>query len=466
MNFSDYTLVDAVQALDKPVIPYCPHIPTPKQWELINSTTRETFYGGAWAGGKSDGQLMCALRYVDHSDYHALLLRRTYSDLSLPSAIMNRLHNWLAGTDAKWLAQDHTYLFPSGATVTFGYLENWRDRYRYRSSEVQYVGLDEGQQFSEEDALYTFSYLRKVEGSPIPLRWVLSANPGDIGHDWINKRYGLEGHDLNTRVVGDITIIRSQFEDNPYVDKSSLENLEKLDPVTFAQLRYGNWGINKSGGLFTRESFGIVEAPPNDNSFDSIVRFWDLAATAPERGKDPDYTSGLKLGKIDKFFYVLDLIHGKYDPATLDRILTSTAKLDGYGVRIREEQEGGASGVIVIDTHAKGIFAGYLFAGVRSSGSKLDRARPASAAASKGFIRLVRAPWNTEFLNELQVFPYGSHDDIVDSLSGAFNELNLNALTIPETLSSRGGVFSNLARPEKPPTRAGEPIKPRGSIWR
>lgn len=56
-------------------------------------------------------------------------------------------------------------------------------------------------------------------------------------------------------------------------------------------------------------------------------------------------------------------------------------------------------------------------------GSKVDRARPLSAVAEAGELRLRRAPWNGPFLDELCAFPFGRHDDQVDALSGASSQL-------------------------------------------
>lgn len=50
----------------------------------------------------SDCLLMAALQFVSIPGYSALLLRRTYSDLALPGALMDRAFQWLDGTDAKW----------------------------------------------------------------------------------------------------------------------------------------------------------------------------------------------------------------------------------------------------------------------------------------------------------------------------------------------------------------------------
>jgi len=38
-------------------------------------------------------------------------------------------------------------------------------------------------------------------------------------------------------------------------------------------------------------------------------------------------------------------------------------------------------------------------------------------------LHLVRAGWNTQLIDECEVFPYGAHDDQVDATAGAFNEL-------------------------------------------
>src|SRR4051812_48713519 len=101
---------------------YCPHDPhaNPKQAAFLLFPGLEAFYGGAAGGGKSDALLAGALQYVDVPGYAALLLRRTFSDLALPSALMARAHEWLGPTNARWNDTTKTWTFPSGASVTFG----------------------------------------------------------------------------------------------------------------------------------------------------------------------------------------------------------------------------------------------------------------------------------------------------------------------------------------------------------
>ena len=101
---------------------YIPHEPTHKQLAFLLINTLEAFYGGAAGGGKSDALLMAALQYVHVPYYSALLLRRTYTDLKLPGALIYRSHQWLDDTDAVYNPQDHFWEFPSGATIQFGYI--------------------------------------------------------------------------------------------------------------------------------------------------------------------------------------------------------------------------------------------------------------------------------------------------------------------------------------------------------
>ena len=141
---------------------YIPHEPTEKQaLFLLHDHIPEILYGGSAGGGKSDALLMAALQYVHVPGYAALLLRRTFPDLSLPEAIMSRSFEWLQNTDAHWHDKEKTWNFPSGATLTFGYLDAPRDHYRYQGSAFQYIGFDELTQFKENQYLFLHSRLRR-----------------------------------------------------------------------------------------------------------------------------------------------------------------------------------------------------------------------------------------------------------------------------------------------------------------
>ena len=61
---------------------YVPWTPSPHQSAFLLVPTKEAFYGGAAGGGKSIALLMGALQYVDQPGYNALLLRKTFKDLT------------------------------------------------------------------------------------------------------------------------------------------------------------------------------------------------------------------------------------------------------------------------------------------------------------------------------------------------------------------------------------------------
>ena len=232
--------------------PYIPHDPTKRQAEFLLRDEGEVFYGGAAGGGKSDALLMAALQYVLFPDYSALLLRRTYKDLALPGALMDRASEWLSGTDARWNHQDKVWSFPSGATLTFGYLDNENDKYRYQGAEFQFVGFDELTQFSQTQYAYLHSRTRRLMGSDIPIRVMSASNPGGIGHEWVKARF----------IEGPGAFVPALLDDNPHLDRESYEcALAKLDPVTREQLRHGNWDIGIRGELFDRTWFPMADGP-------------------------------------------------------------------------------------------------------------------------------------------------------------------------------------------------------------
>ncbi|MBE9592085.1 MAG: phage terminase large subunit, partial [Proteobacteria bacterium] len=65
------------------------------------------------------------------------------------------------------------------------------------------------------------------------------------------------------------------------------------------------------------------------------------------------------------------------------------------------------------------------FTGIKSSGSKVVRAQPFSAAVENGNVKICKTcQWIEDMLYELVAFSTkGIHDDIVDALSGAFTAL-------------------------------------------
>ena len=393
--------------------PWAPHYPTPKQKAFLDLEAREAFYGGAAGGGKSDALLMAALKYVDTPGYAAYLFRRTFADLALPGALIDRAHTWLQGTAAKWNDKEHTWTFPSGATVTFGYLESELIKYRYQGTEAQFIGFDELTQFTETQYLYLFSRLRRLAGSEIPLRMRGASNPGGVGHDWVKARFVVPGDSARP-------FVPARLEDNPYLDQLEYcASLNELDAVTREQLLEGDWDVLPEGNMFKRERAEIVEAIPA--AMTRWIRYWDKAGT--EGGGD--WTAGVLMGMAGRTIFVLDAVRGQWSAANRQQVMRQCASLDAQAyplVEIWVEQEPGSSGKESAENTIADL-AGYSIQAETSTGSKVIRANPFSSQWEVGNVKLLRGAWNKAYLDELSAFPNGVHDDQCDASSGAFAKL-------------------------------------------
>ncbi len=417
---------------------YVPWEPSPHQSAFLLVPSREAFYGGAAGGGKSIALLMGALQYVDQPGYNALLLRKTFKDLSQPEALIDISKEWLSNTDARWNQSDHKWTFPSGAVLQFGHMESENDKYQYQGAAYHYVGFDELTQFTEGQYTYLLSRVRrrKTDASAFPLRVRGAANPGGVGHEWVKRRFielpedeeidEGEAEKFKARIF-----IPSGLKDNPHLDQEEYKQmLAELDPVTRAQLMNGDWNIAGDGNMFKREWFDnrIISQVPHDVNLIRKVRYWDLASTdeakaIKEKG-DPDYTASVlqALGD-DGNVYVLEVTRDRLSPAAVEKLVRSKADRDGRtGVAIWMEQEPGSSGVASIFTYKK-LMLGFNFRGDKPSGSKIERARTASAACENGLVYIIRGAKTNAFLNEMEAFPVGAHDDMVDAFSGGIMKI-------------------------------------------
>jgi predicted phage terminase large subunit-like protein len=220
--------------------------------------------------------------------------------------------------------------------------------------------------------------------------------------------------------------------------------LAELDEIEYARLAGGDWWAEAGGNILKREWFAVVprELVPDGCEW---VRYWDLAATEPDRhNPDPDYSAGALMAyhPLSGRVFVVEVVRVRKDPADTEDEVRAVAHRDGPGVPVRIEQVG-ADGKNTVSHYSRNVLPGYNVDGHKVSGlakkhsrriaenenpeensAKVKRVKLWSPRAKRKELVLVRGYWNTDFLDEAQGFPSTSpHDDQVDAVSGGFEVL-------------------------------------------
>lgn len=286
---------------------HIPITPSPTQRVFTMLPHLDALFGGSAGGGKSFILLANAIQHSHVPGCAALILRRTFTELRQPGALLDIAHQWFKGKKGiRYSAEDHTYEFetrwPKGCTfnwepppfkLQFGYLGDYGVEQRYQGAQYVFVGVDEAGHFETDTApTYLFSRMRKpvcpkhqlkenaegemepnyIKTCPIcqmyeglPLRFRMTANPGGPGHGWIKQRYKIEKKILKN-ADGSIKVswagkdperpfIPSTLRDNKFLDqKSYKQSLANLDEIRRQQLEHGDWDISPDSRFNSRHA--------------------------------------------------------------------------------------------------------------------------------------------------------------------------------------------------------------------
>lgn len=412
-------------------------------------------FGGSAGGGKSFGLLMEPLRHIGNSEFGAVVFRRTAVQVRNEGGLWDTSEEIYPHVGAVGTAYNLRWTFPSGAKVSFAHLEHPSDRLGWQGAQIPLIAFDELTHFSEQVFWFMLSRNRSTCGIRPYVRATCNPDPDSFVAEllswWIDQETGyaiparsgvvrwmvregdrIHWFDTSTAAIDQhgpecgaksITFIRSKLEDNRILmerDPGYLANLRSLPMVDRERLLHGNWRIRPAGGsLFRREWFEVVDVAPQDGT---AVRYWDRAATEKRADNDPDWTAGVRLRKSGGVYYVEDLVHLRDRPLGVERSVLNTAKQEPK-IMVGIEEDPGQAGVADAQAYVR-LLDGFNVRLRRPTGDKVTRAKPVSAQAEAGNIKIVRGAWNREFLDELEGFPDAAHDDIVDALSGAYGVLS------------------------------------------
>lgn len=407
------------------------------------------------------------LRHINRSGYHAVIFRRSLPQIRASGGLWDKsmeLYPKLGGHPNR---SERRWTFPAGSSVKFWHLNNEDSWLDWQGSETAFFGLDQLEEFTQMQFLKILGCSRSTCGvkpqmlatcNPKPNSWLRRlvdwwlANDGyiDLEKNGVIRYFTVvqdeddnpqflwvdpDWRDSNGQPPKSITFIVSDIWDNPALLEQNPEYLSSLmaqsavDRARFLgeRGRGGNWNLVESAGLlFRSEWFEVIDRVPDFRPDPKkCVRFWDLAATVKDYS---DPSASVKMMTVDdddgrQIFYILDVTNEVMTPDRIEQRILGCANADGRGFGVRWEQERGGSAAIRDSAARVRNLNGFNAAGVLAWGDKIERSKGLSAAAEQGRVKLLRASWNSTFLNQLQAFPDGEADDIVDSASYAYNYL-------------------------------------------
>jgi predicted phage terminase large subunit-like protein len=395
-------------------------IPSKPQARFYLANEERVLFGGAAGGGKSEALLCAALQYADIGGHAGMIVRKNFTALNKPGALMDRAESWLKGRGAAFDRYNHTWTFPSGYRLTFVAMDSASAVEIIQGAEFCAAFIDEAGQLTKKQLEFIYSRLRRPTGSIIPMRYYLASNPDgpsemDLFHEFVEP--------FTKGQKSDSLFIPANSESNPHIDAEYRERLGKLSPVMRAKFLLGQWCVKAEGLYFKRDKFIKIPRSEVPTEFDAIVRAWDLAATEPNRDNtNPDWTRGLLVGIVDGRFYIIDMKSLRHRPFEVENLIKKTAAADGREVTIVLPQDPGQAGKVQYAYWAARL-AGLSIKKDSLSGNKELRAQPVSSSVDAKNVYVVEAAWTEELLDELCSFPPSNdevHDDIVDALSSAW----------------------------------------------
>lgn len=325
-------------------LPYRPHV---KQNIFHSATAEVALFGGSAGPGKTTALLMDALIFViENPGSTACLMRRTYPELE--SSLIKKSLEMFPREFCRYNSAKHRWTIAASPSansyVEFVHCERTDDVFKHRSSEWQYLGIDESTSFTQEmfDQLMT----RVRSSKPgVKCKVRLCTNPGMLGHSWHRKYFDIGGrppyeiwrpekgigdkYDPPTRCYIPATIF-----DNPSIienDPTYLARLEALPESQKRMLLYGDW-TGFSGQFFAEFDRGTHMVQPFD-----IPRHWkrfrsvDFGFDKPfschwtaidERGHAYTYREAYKRGLRDReqaqLIKDMSMYQGTSDPEVIE----------------------------------------------------------------------------------------------------------------------------------------------------
>jgi predicted phage terminase large subunit-like protein len=194
--------------------------------------------------------------------------------------------------------------------------------------------------------------------------------------------------------------------------QASLDSMKiAMGSATFSA-QYQQAPVPAGGNMIRWDWFGWYE-PNLRIQFENIVISWDTAMKATQLS---DYSVGTVWGVVVDYYFLLDLVRVRLEYPALKRKVVEVYRQWPSATMLIEDA-GSGTGLIQDLRELK-----IPTIAIRPQGDKVMRMSAQSAKIEAGAVQLPRnAPYLDDLRSEVLAFPYGSHNDQVDSISQALH---------------------------------------------
>lgn len=251
--------------------------------------------------------------------------------------------------------------------------------------------------------------------------------------------------------ISSFTFLPFTCLDNPPLLKaqpSYYSRLKSLPRVEMEKLLLGSWFARvEASQMWKREWVSLVDQP--NGRATKRVRAWDLAFTRPsEQNTNPDWTRGVLMSKDAQSAYTVEHVASLRDRVhEVETLIFDTAEQDGFETIISIPKDPNASA----GAYARGLQKRLAEKGYRvvlspPVKSKVTRFAPFASVTQAGYTYVVRADWNKDYFEELEIFngERKNKDDQCDATADCFIVLNqgfeLPDFSLPDLSGSPTGI--------------------------
>lgn len=229
--------------------------PFPKQTEALSRSEFEILFGGSRGGGKTAAGMVWLIGggeldgkdLIDHQLYRALILRKSYEDLS---DWLDRASRMYRKYGAEIVGKPASIRWSSGAIFRVGHLKDRTSYEKYLGHEYQRILIEELTLIPQERFYVEIQGSCRSTVSEIKPQMFFTTNPGGPGHGWVKRRFvtpapwgqPFVGDDKRSRIF-----IPANIDDNPVLQEKDpgyikyLEGLKNVDPALYKAWRWGDW---------------------------------------------------------------------------------------------------------------------------------------------------------------------------------------------------------------------------------